>query len=319
MISTHVSAPSLPVGVRTRCRSESMGTFTYPRGATFGPAHLTDFEFVWVIEGSSTCTIVSSDSPSRTTVALAPGTLLLTRPGMTQTYRWSDRRSTKHGYVHFRLERDGLPLDGNDCADWPLTRAQPAGSAADALCRELVRRSPHVVTGASTDPALVDTLCEALLRTFLAGDVSPVPEENGTLGRLADLVATRWARADRAESYRVHDLAAAVHLSAGHLSRLTREAFGVGPAAAVEIARLDRAAGLLERTNLTMDRIAADCGFAGPYHLSRRFGLAFGVPPSLYRRTPVERPAPAGTSLPQREALEAWSVRVRTVPVHNPA
>ena len=45
-------------------------------------------------------------------LSLAPGVLLLARPGMVDEYRWDERRSTRHGYVHFSVtpEPDDPPL-----------------------------------------------------------------------------------------------------------------------------------------------------------------------------------------------------------------
>ncbi len=42
-----------------------------------------------------------------------------------------------------------------------------------------------------------------------------------------------------------------------------------------------------------MATFAHDCGFANPYHFSRRFRGANGQPPGRYRRAPTPRPAPS--------------------------
>jgi transcriptional regulator GlxA family with amidase domain len=81
-------------------------------------------------------------------------------------------------------------------------------------------------------------------------------------------------------------MAAAAQVSPGHLARLFRQRFGTGPVAAVELIRLARAATLLQRSSLTVGAIAEACGFANPFHLSRRFRVAYGVPPRGYRASP---------------------------------
>ncbi len=59
---------------------------------------------------------------------------------------------------------------------------------------------------------------------------------------------------------------------------------GIGPVAAFELLRLARAATLLTRSNLSVAAVAHDCGFANPYHFSRRFHHVYGQPPGRYRR-----------------------------------
>ena len=105
---------------------------------------------------------------------------------------------------------------------------------------------------------------------------------------------------------------AAVNVSPGHLSRLTRAAFGIGPVAAVEAARLHRAAALLTRSNLTVGQVAQACGFGSPFYLSRRFRAAFGRPPTAYRRDPIARPPLPGQSPAQAAALANWCARTQS-------
>ena len=63
-----------------------------------------------------------------------------------------------------------------------------------------------------------------------------------------------------------------------------RQNYGCGPAHALELVRLSRAAMIVQRSNATLAEIARASGFANPYHLSRRFRAAYGVPPGRYRR-----------------------------------
>ena len=51
----------------------------------------------------------------------------------------------------------------------------------------------------------------------------------------------------------------------------------------VRLARLDRAATLLARSNYSIGEIAAMCGFASPFHFSRRFKESYGEPPRALR------------------------------------
>jgi AraC-like DNA-binding protein len=108
----------------------------------------------------------------------------------------------------------------------------------------------------------------------------------------------------------VPELAAAANLSAGHLHRLFRQRYACGPAYALDLVRLARAATALLRTNATIAEIASDCGYSNPYHFSRRFSLAYGQPPGTFRRRrqlsdPLAPVRAAGLLAVARRLLEA--------------
>jgi AraC family transcriptional regulator len=74
-----------------------------------------------------------------------------------------------------------------------------------------------------------------------------------------------------------------------HLIRLCQREFGRPPVAAVRSLRLHEAAQLLATTAVEVREIAARCGFASPFHLSRAFRAAYGHPPTVWRARMRER------------------------------
>ncbi|MBT2586527.1 AraC family transcriptional regulator [Arthrobacter sp. ISL-95] len=76
----------------------------------------------------------------------------------------------------------------------------------------------------------------------------------------------------------IKEIAEALNISSGHVSRSFRDCFGLGPAGGLEIVRLTQAAIALQRTSSTLGEIAAGCGFDDEYHLSRRFSRIYGSP-----------------------------------------
>jgi AraC-like DNA-binding protein len=78
------------------------------------------------------------------------------------------------------------------------------------------------------------------------------------------------------------DLAAELHVSPYHLTRVFRERTGRTLTAYLHDLRLRAAVERLGEEPLT--RIAADLGYASPSHFTDRFRAAFGAPPSQLRK-----------------------------------
>ena len=106
-----------------------------------------------------------------------------------------------------------------------------------------------------------------------------------SLGDLARLRRVR-DRIDReyAEPLDVEALARGVNMSAGHLSRLFRRAYGEPPYAYLMTRRIERAMALLRRGDLSVTEVCFAVGCASLGTFSTRFTELVGVPPSVYRR-----------------------------------
>jgi transcriptional regulator GlxA family with amidase domain len=102
------------------------------------------------------------------------------------------------------------------------------------------------------------------------------------VGTSVNAVRELWER-DGIRIVPADELADAAGISAGHLFRLFRAEYGCGPAHALELVRLARAAVALQRSNATLAEIAGSCGFANAYHFSRRFAATYGSPPGTFR------------------------------------
>ncbi len=106
--------------------------------------------------------------------------------------------------------------------------------------------------------------------------------------RLRDLARLRRVRdrIDReyAQPLDVEALAAGVAMSAGHLSRQFRLAYGESVYAYLMTRRIERAMALLRRGDLSVTEICFEVGCASLGTFSTRFTELVGVPPSVYRR-----------------------------------
>ena len=102
--------------------------------------------------------------------------------------------------------------------------------------------------------------------------------------RLRDLALLRRVR-DRID--REHDrpldveaLARDVHMSAGHLSRQFRAAYGEPPYAYLMTGRIERAMALLRRCDLSVTEVCFAVGCSSLGTFSSRFSELGGMPPS---------------------------------------
>lgn len=93
-------------------------------------------------------------------------------------------------------------------------------------------------------------------------------------------------------------VAAASGLSVRQLERRFRADIGLTPGEFKLRLRLERAAWLLEHTDLSITRVAIDCGYGDASHFSRAFAARFGCRPTVLRRQTREEAAPhaAGTT-----------------------
>ena len=110
---------------------------------------------------------------------------------------------------------------------------------------------------------------------------------------LHDLAQLRRVRdrIDReyAQPLDVEVLARGVNMSAGHLSRQFRRAYGESPYAYLMTRRIERAMALLQRGDLSVTEVCFEVGCSSLGTFSTRFTELVGVPPSTYRAE-AERP-----------------------------
>ncbi len=88
---------------------------------------------------------------------------------------------------------------------------------------------------------------------------------------------------DYARPLDIESLARSVHLSAGHLSRQFKMAYGESPYAYLMTRRIERAMTLLRTTELSVTEVCFAVGCQSLGTFSTRFSELVGVAPSVYR------------------------------------
>jgi AraC-like DNA-binding protein len=137
--------------------------------------------------------------------------------------------------------------------------------------------------------------------------------------RLRDLARLRRVRdrIDReyAQPLDVEALARGAHMSAGHLSRQFKLAYGESPYSYLMTRRIERAMALLRRSDLSVTEVCFAVGCASLGTFSTRFTELAGMPPSAYR----SQTARAAAGMPPCVAKQVTRpIRNREAPVTEP-
>jgi AraC-like DNA-binding protein len=120
--------------------------------------------------------------------------------------------------------------------------------------------------------------------------------------RLRDLALLRQVRdridRDYAQPLDVEALARGVHMSAGHLSREFKRAYGEPPYSYLMTRRIERAMALLRRGDLSVTDVCFEVGCSSLGTFSTRFTELVGVSPSVYREQMAEQMKDAEAETP---------------------
>ncbi|MFD7282344.1 GlxA family transcriptional regulator [Streptomyces sp. NPDC059862] len=232
---------------------------------------------------------VSTDLPDEVAAALArirPGTRIVSictaafvlaaaglLDGRRATTHWQLADEFRRRYPHIDLDPDVLFVD-----DDPVLTSAGAASGID-VCLHVVRKD-HGSRLANT----VARRC--VVPPFRDGGQAqyierPVPESGA-----ASTAATRaWALERLDEPLTLDDLAAHARMSRRTFARRFNDEVGLSPGRWLIQQRVARARHLLESSDLPVDTIAGQVGFATAASLRQHLHTAIGVSPQTYRRT----------------------------------
>ncbi|WP_327660969.1 MULTISPECIES: GlxA family transcriptional regulator [unclassified Streptomyces] len=215
--------------------------------------------------------------PGARTVSICTGAFALAEAGMLDgrraTTHWSLADRFRRMFPYVALDPDVLFVEDGDV----LTSAG-AASGLD-VCLHLVR-SDHgsALANFVAKCCVVPPWREGGQAQYIE---QPVPDE----GETGTAPARAWAleRLDRPLALR--ELAAHARMSPRTFARRFQEETGTSPGRWLILQRVHRARHLLESTDLPVDRIAAEVGFATGTSLRQHLHATIGVTPQAYRRT----------------------------------
>ncbi len=203
--------------------------------------------------------------------------------GHRATTHWASAAEFARRYPRIAVDAGVLYVDNG-----ALLTSAGAAAGLD-LCIHLVRRDLGADAAGQVARAAVMPLArEGGQAQFITHE--PPRDDGATLEPL--LV---WAEAHLADDLTLPRLARRAATSTRTLSRRFRDQIGATPAAWVKRARVRRAQHLLETTDLSIERLAAEAGFASTTVLRDSFRGLVGTSPQAYRRAFRLRDAPAGS------------------------
>jgi transcriptional regulator GlxA family with amidase domain len=216
-------------------------------------------------------------APQARLVSICTGAFILAAAGMLD-----DRRATTHWqltdlfrqrFPHVELAPEVLFID-----DGPILTSAGAASGVDA-CLHIVRRD-HGSEVANT----VARRC--VVPPFRDGGQAqyierPLPE----LGSIGTAHARDWALGHLRDPLDLSTLARVAGMSPRTFSRRFTVEAGVSPGKWLVGQRVAQAQRLLESSDLPIDRVAEEVGFATGASLRQHFHASMGVTPTAYRQT----------------------------------
>ncbi|MFI5776255.1 GlxA family transcriptional regulator [Nocardia sp. NPDC051570] len=210
-------------------------------------------------------------------VSICTGAAVLCAAGLLDdrpaTTHWDLSDLFRRAFPRVRFDPGVLYIDDDDI----LTSA---GAAAGIdLCLHMLRRDHgSELANAVARRCVVPPWREGGQAQFIEQPVPP-PSAAGTA------TARQWALEHLHLPISMAELADQARMSGRTFARRFRDEVGLSPGRWLIQQRLFRARELLEATDLTIDRIAAEVGFATGASLRQHLQEAIGVTPLTYRRT----------------------------------
>ena len=154
-----------------------------------------------------------------------------------------------------------------------------AGAAAGFdLCLHLVRRDLGAERAAHVARAAVMPLERA------GGQAQFIVHAPPAVDHVSLTTVMAWIEQNLSKDLSLSAIARRAAMSTRTLSRRFREQMGATPAAWITHARVRRAQHLLETTDLSVERLATECGFGSASVMREHFGRIVGTTPLAYRR-----------------------------------
>jgi AraC-like DNA-binding protein/quercetin dioxygenase-like cupin family protein len=246
------------------------GKTTYLPNGSCGPRVQENYQLVVILKGSVRLTA------DRVVHDLNPGDGILEHPGQREFFRFSSTENSVHTWCEVNPRH--------------LTRAErrlmnTAGGVfqAPSAVHVLIEEGLAVMDQEEMTEAM-SALARACLLRF-AQHVQSVRPRGTEAPPHPAYVRAREAASDHYANLRdANDLARRAGISATQLRSLFRRHGSESPSRMIWRLKVEHAIQLLRSTGLTLGEVAAHCGYANPFHLSRAVKKHTGYSPRDMRR-----------------------------------
>jgi AraC-like DNA-binding protein/quercetin dioxygenase-like cupin family protein len=248
----------------------TFGKSTYLPNGSCGPRVQENYQLVVMLKGSLRLTA------DRVVYDLNPGDAILERPGQREFFRFSPTEASVHTWCEVRPHRLGR-------AERRLLNAAGGVFQAPSTVHVLIEEGLAVRDHDEMTEAMAALARACLLR--FAQHVQTI-RPRGTEAPLhpAYVRAREVAAAHYPELRNANDLARRAGVSAAQLRSLFRRHGSESPSRMIWRLKVEHAIQLLRSTGLTLGEVAAHCGYANPFHLSRAVKKHTGYSPRNMRR-----------------------------------
>ncbi|MEV0174283.1 helix-turn-helix domain-containing protein [Streptomyces sp. NPDC050803] len=215
--------------------------------------------------------------PTARIVSICTGAFVLAAAGLLDGHRatthWQLADAFRRRYPHIALDPDVLFVD-----EGRILTSAGAASGVD-VCLHLVRKDHgSELANSVARRCVVPPFRDGGQAQYIE---QPVPDQGA-----ASTAATRaWALARLGEPLTLAALAAHARMSLRTFARRFNDEVGLSPGRWIVQQRVARARHLLEASDLSVDHIAGEVGFATGASLRQHLHAAIGVSPQAYRRT----------------------------------
>lgn len=259
-ITPHVAATSV---YGERFRQKKSYTNWRPRGGS-------DWLLIYTEAGSGRIRAEASET------CTAPGDLLLYEPGIPQDYATAPQPGHwQLLWAHFHPRAEWRPR-----MEWPLmTPGVRLVKIPDEFRSDFVDAMTRMIRHCrrKTSDLAMNAMEEALLWGHESAARSQEPPVDERIRRARQILTE-----DFKKPFSLSDLAQRCGLSVSRFSHLFQQT-GQTPQQFLEQQRLAHGRQLLQRTNLSIEHIAADCGYEDPFYFTKRFTRSQGQSPRCFR------------------------------------
>jgi AraC family transcriptional regulator len=243
----------------------------------------TNWEFYAVTEGR--CGLKFSDQQRP---AFHEKTLWVFAPEC--SHAWANLRGQDYERISMHFGSVPYPLDTvlRQNGGWMQRKLSTADIVRlQSIAAELDRsfRHPNLISPLVFQRGLSD-----LSLLLLEGhEFSELPPALTDLANFRTERAVSWYVEHLSQNPTVKEVADAIHISPSHLRRLFWQSRRSSPKAVFRLLRLDRAKELMSRSSLTLDDVAAHCGYASASHLCRDCRAVHRFSPTTWRKKLIDR------------------------------